>query len=154
MSETENNEKTMTAPGEQEAPAGNSQNNSGSGKRNGSDLKELTNGVCIVLYGYISTLKNEGHASMGNLLFQEMMTMNAAAGLVSESIGRDRFTENLEKGFYSSGRLLVYLEFCASIDSNNTVREAIVESVTGIHKIFAASVKTVRSKQNKQNTYV
>ena len=153
MNETETIEQTLPAP--ETAGSGNEpQNNSGSGKRNGSDLRELVNGVCIVLYGYIGTLKNEGHTSMGNLLFQEMMCMIAAASLTSESIGRDRFTENLEKGFYSSGRLLVYLEFYGTLDKNNTVREAIVESVTGIHKIFAASVKTVKSRQSKQNMCV
>ena len=161
MSENENYEKTPQTPGPGDeaaktnsgSAASSNADNSG-GKRSGSDLKELANGVCIVLYGYISALKNEGHASMGNLLFQEMMNMNAAASLASESIGRDKFIENLEKGFYSSGRLLVYLDFCGAIDKNNTMREAIIESVTGIHKIFAASVKTVRSKQAKQTMCV
>lgn len=153
MNENEINENAMPA-NESEVSGNDSRNDSGSGKRSGSDLKELAHQVCIVIYGYIGVLKNEGHTSMGNLLFQEMMNMNAAASLTSESIGRDRFIENLEKGFYSSGRLLVYLEFCGTLDKNNAVREAIVESVTGIHKIFAASVKTVRSKQAKQTMCV
>jgi len=152
MSENENYESTTPAPALSEETAKSTESNSG--KRSGSDLKELASGVCIVIYGYISSLKNEGHTSMGNLLFQEMMNMNAAASLASESIGRDKFIENLEKGFYSSGRLLVYLDFCGTLDKNNTMREAIIESVTGIHKIFAASVKTVRSKQAKQTMCV
>ena len=158
MSENENYESTTPAPALSEETAKSSTNSSGNesngGKRSGSDLKELASGVCIVIYGYISALKNEGHTSMGNLLFQEMMNMNAAASLASESIGRDKFIENLEKGFYSSGRLLVYLDFCGTLDKNNTMREAIIESVTGIHKIFAASVKTVKSKQAKQTMCV
>ena len=116
-----------------------------------SDLKALANAVCITIYGYIVDLKNNGHYSLGNILFQEMMKMTSAATLASESIGKERFFQNLEDGFYSSGKLLVYLEFAASLGINEKVRGAIVESVTGIHKIFAASVKTVKAKQPKVN---
>ena len=111
-----------------------------------SDLRAMTNRVCITIYGYIRDLKAAGHNSLGNVLFHEMLKMTAAANLASESIGKERFFENLEEGFYSSGRLLVYLEFAGSTGVDNNLREAIVESVTGIHKIFAASVKTVKSK--------
>ncbi len=153
----ENGKELLPAPGddkeqEQEPPkkaAVTDSNKESSSEGKKSDLQGMAAGVCIVIYGYIADLKNNGHSSLGNLLFQEMMKMNTAASLASESIGRDRFFENLETGFYSSGRLLVYLEFAASLNINNTLREAIIESVTGIHKIFAASVKTVRAKQPK-----
>lgn len=154
----ENDKEMLPASGddkeqEQEPPmkaavTDSSKESSSEGKK--SDLQGMAAGVCIVIYGYIAELKNNGHSSLGNLLFQEMMKMNTAASLASESIGRDRFFENLETGFYSSGRLLVYLEFAASLNINSTLREAIIESVTGIHKIFAASLRTVRKSQNKQ----
>ena len=111
------------------------------------ELKEMASAVCTTSYAYVAELKNNGHASLGNLIFQEMMTMNASATLASESIGRDRFLENLEEGFYSSGKLLVYLNFAEFLKVNDALRTALVESVTGIHKIYAASVKTVKSKQ-------
>ena len=62
------------------------------------------------------------------------------------SIGRDKFTEHLEDGFYASGRLLVYLDFAQYLTTNDAIRLELIESITTIHKIFAASVKTVRSK--------
>lgn len=112
-------------------------------------LREMATSVCIVIYRYIGELKGKSHNSLGNLIFQETMKMTVAASLASESIGRDKFFENLEDGFYSSGRLLVYLDFAGTLGVHDELRQAIVETVTGIHKIFAASVKTVRSKQPK-----
>ena len=129
--------------------AGGYAKQSSSGENRKSDLRELANNACTKVYRYVGELKNEGHNSLGNLLFQEVMQMTTAASLASESIGKDRFFENLERGFYSSGRLLVYLDFSGTLGVNNTARLEIIESVKGVHKIFAASIKTVKSKQPK-----
>ena len=148
MNESQDMEKETvvqdTAPANTESTEAN-----GNQKQRSSDLRDLAKNVCITLYGYIRELKEGGNNSMGNLIFQEMMNMLTAASLASESIGRDKFVENLERGFYSSGRLLVYLDYCGTLGTNNSLREGIAESVTGIHRIFAASVKTVKSKQTK-----
>ena len=139
-------------------PAGNN-SDSGKGEAAKNDagnneppkpaLKDMAAGVCIVLYSYIAELKANGHNALGNLIFQETMKMTTAASIASESIGRERFFENLEDGFYSSGRLLVYLDFAQTLKVHDDLRLAIIETVTGVHKIFAASVKTVKSKQPK-----
>lgn len=122
--------------------AGSSANKPGKGL----ELKQLANDTCIVAYGYIKSLKMNGHTSIGNLIFQEMMNMTTAANLASESIGRDRFTQMLESGYYATGKLMVYLDFCASLGIDENDRNMIINSISTIHKIFAASVKTVRSR--------
>ena len=115
-----------------------------------NNLKELADNASVVSYGFIGDLKSKGHNSLGDLVFRDTMTMICAANLASESIGKDRFTEYLEKGFYATGRLLVYLNFAGTLAVNENVREALIDSVTGVHKIFAASLRTVRKSQNKQ----
>lgn len=122
---------------------------SSGGEQKKQELKDMAATVCLTIYQYVGELKSNNHTSLGNLVFQETMKMAAAATLASESIGRERFFENLEDGFYSSGRLLVYLNFAESLKVHDELRQAITETVLGIHKIFAASVKTVRSKQPK-----
>ncbi len=110
------------------------------------ELKNLALGAAVASYGYIKDLKANGHNSLGNLIFQDSMKILTSAGIASGSIGRDRFTEHLEDGFYASGRLLVYLDFAQYLTTNDAIRLELIESITTLHKIFAASVKTVRSK--------
>jgi len=119
------------------------------GETKKKELKDLAEAASVVSYGYIKDLKMMGHNSLGNLVFQETMKMLVAASIASESIGKDRFMENLESGFYSSGTILVYLNFAEILGTNDTVRIMLIDSVTTIHKIFAASVKTVRSRMPK-----
>ncbi|MBP5181142.1 MAG: hypothetical protein J6127_07630 [Clostridiales bacterium] len=112
----------------------------------GLELKQMANDTCIFAYGYIKSLKMNGHTSIGNLVFQEVMQMTTSANLASESIGRDRFTEMLESGYYATGRLMVYLDFCAMLNIDENDRITLLNQISTIHKIFAASVKTVRSR--------
>ncbi|MBR1798152.1 MAG: hypothetical protein IJ757_09140 [Clostridiales bacterium] len=133
-------------------PADNSEhmeqsNNKGNKQLPKPDMKDLASSACIMAYGFVRDLKANGHTSVGNLIFQESMKMATSAAIAGESIGRDRFTENLEAGFYATGRLLVYLEFVGTLGADENVRTSLINAVTTIHKIFAASVKTVRSKQ-------
>lgn len=121
-------------------------NESANKQSKGLELKQLANDTCIVAYGYIKSLKMNGHTSIGNLIFQELMNMTTAANLASESIGRDRFTQMLESGYYATGKLMVYLDFCASLGIDENDRDMLINSISTIHKIFAASVKTVRSR--------
>ncbi len=132
-------------------PAGEKQNQASAETRNekANNLKELAENASIVAYGFVGDLKAKGHNSLGDLIFRDTMTMICAASLASESIGRDRFTDFLEKGFYATGRLLVYLNFAGVLSVNDNVRESLVESITGVHKIFAASLRTVRKSQTK-----
>ncbi|MBP3809576.1 MAG: hypothetical protein ILA15_02490 [Clostridiales bacterium] len=132
-------------------PAGEKQNQASAETRNekANNLKELAENASIVSYGFVGDLKAKGHNSLGDLIFRDTMTMICAASLASESIGRDRFTDFLEKGFYATGRLLVYLNFAGVLSVNDNVRESLVESITGVHKIFAASLRTVRKSQTK-----
>jgi len=132
-------------------PAGEKQNQASAETRNekANNLKELAENASIVAYGFVGDLKAKGHNSLGDLIFRDAMTMICAASLASESIGRDRFTDFLEKGFYATGRLLVYLNFAGVLSVNDNVRESLVESITGVHKIFAASLRTVRKSQTK-----
>ena len=132
-------------------PAGEKQNQASSETRSekANNLKELAENASIVAYGFVGDLKAKGHNSLGDLIFRDAMTMICAASLASESIGRDRFTDFLEKGFYATGRLLVYLNFAGVLSVNDNVRESLVESITGVHKIFAASLRTVRKSQTK-----
>ena len=132
-------------------PAGEKQNQASSETRSekANNLKELAENASIVAYGFVGDLKAKGHNSLGDLIFRDAMTMICAASLASESIGRDRFTDFLEKGFYATGRLLVYLNFAGVLNVNENVRESLVESITGVHKIFAASLRTVRKSQTK-----
>ena len=142
---------TGNFPPEHKAPSntGNSSAGGNSGDKGKTDLKSLAFDTSIVAYGYIRKLKSQGNTSIGDLIFREIMNMNCAASLASESFGRDRFLDYLEKGFYSSGRLLVYLDFAGAVTPGDGTREALIEAVTGVHKIFAASCRTVRSKQYK-----
>lgn len=126
------------------------QNASGDRNEKANNLKALAENASIVSYGFIGDLKTNGHNSLGDLIFRDTMTMMCAASLASESIGRDRFTDFLEKGFYATGRLLVYLNFAGVLNVNENVRESLIESITGVHKIFAASLRTVRKSQTKQ----
>ena len=121
-------------------------NESANKQSKGLELKQLANDTCIIAYGYIKSLKMNGHTSIGNLIFQELMNMTTAANLASESIGRDRFTQMLESGYYATGKLMVYLDFCASLGIDENDRDMLINSISTIHKIFAASVKTVRSR--------
>lgn len=132
-------------------PAGEKQNQASAETRNekANNLKELAENASIVAYGFVGDLKAKGHNSLGDLIFRDAMTMICAASLASESIGRDRFTDFLEKGFYATGRLLVYLNFAGVLSVNDNVRESLVESIMGVHKIFAASLRTVRKSQTK-----
>ena len=132
-------------------PAGEKQNQASAETRNekANNLKELAENASIVTYGFVGDLKAKGHNSLGDLIFRDAMTMICAASLASESIGRDRFTDFLEKGFYATGRLLVYLNFAGVLSVNDNVRESLVESITGVHKIFAASLRTVRKSQTQ-----
>jgi hypothetical protein len=132
-------------------PAGEKQNQASAETRNekANNLKELAENASIVAYGFVGDLKAKGHNSLGDLIFRDAMTMICSASLASESIGRDRFTDFLEKGFYATGRLLVYLNFAGVLSVNDNVRESLVESITGVHKIFAASLRTVRKSQTK-----
>lgn len=114
-----------------------------------TSLKDMANSCSLVGYEFVKALKREGHTSIADLIFKEFMTIACASNLSSEAIGKNRFYELLETGYYSSGRLLVYLEFCKSIGVEKNIREALVESVTGIHKILAASIKTVRANATK-----
>ena len=120
------------------------------GQNGNSNLKEVASNASIIAYGYVADLKGNGHTSIGDLIFRETMRMTVAASLASESIGRDRFLEHLESGFYASGRLLVYLDFTVTIPVSENTRETLITSVTAAHKIFAASVKTVKNKPLKQ----
>lgn len=151
---------TGNFPPEHKAPSNTGNSSAGSAGSTGSaggnsgdkgktDLKSLAFDTSIVAYGYIRKLKSQGNTSIGDLIFREIMNMNCAASLASESFGRDRFLDYLEKGFYSSGRLLVYLDFAGAVTPGDGTREALIEAVTGVHKIFAASCRTVRSKQYK-----
>ena len=145
---------TGNFPPEHKAPSNTGNSSAGSaggnsGEKGKTDLKSLAFDTSIVAYGYIRKLKSQGNTSIGDLIFREIMNMNCAASLASESFGRDRFLDYLEKGFYSSGRLLVYLDFAGAVTPGDGTREALIEAVTGVHKIFAASCRTVRSKQYK-----
>ena len=109
------------------------------GQNGNSNLKEVASNASIIAYGYVADLKGNGHTSIGDLIFRETMRMTVAASLASESIG-----------FYASGRLLVYLDFTGTIPVSGNTRETLIDSVTAAHKIFAASVKTVKNKPLKQ----
>jgi|GEM_PF-1737729 len=145
LQETQHEETRNNASGQpsDNRPAA-SEKKSGSGK-----LCDMANSMAIVSYGYVKALKQSGHTSLGNYIFQETMTLMIASNIASDSIGRDRFIANLEAGYYSSGRLIAYLNFSAAMGIEENIREALIDSVTGIHKILAASVKTAKSKQRK-----
>lgn len=117
-----------------------------------NNLRELAENASITAYAFIGDLKAKGHNSLGDLIFRDTMTMMCSASLASESIGKDKFTEFLEKGFYATGRLLVYLNFAGTLDVNESVREMLIDSITGVHRIFAASLRTVRKSQTRQMT--
>jgi len=122
--------------------------------RERTSLKDMANNCVLVNYEYVKSLKQEGHTSIADLIFKEGMEMCCSSNLSAEAIGRNRFVEYLERGYYSSGRLLVYLEFSKSIGVADNVREALADSVTGIHKIFGASLNTVRAKAKAQTEKV
>lgn len=145
--EEENKSFDNTVPMTNETSGSSSGGNNEKGK---TDLKSLAFDTSIIAYGYIGTLKSQGNSSLGDLIFREIMNMNCAASLASESIGRERFLDYLEKGFYSSGRLLVYLDFAGAVTPQDKVRETLIDAATGVHKIFAASIRTVRKSQNRQ----
>lgn len=137
-------------PQREERQVTRSRGNYQKGQNGNSNLKEVASNASIIAYGYVADLKGNGHTSIGDLIFRETMRMTVAASLASESIGRDRFLEHLESGFYASGRLLVYLDFTGTIPVSGNTRETLIDSVTAAHKIFAASVKTVKNKPLKQ----
>lgn len=114
-----------------------------------SSLKDMANNCNLVNYEFVKSLKQAGHSSIADLIFKESMTMCSACNMSSEAIGKNRFFEFLETGYYSSGRLLMYLDFSKSIGVGENIREALVDSVTGIHKILAASIRTVRANAAK-----
>ena len=118
-------------------------------------LREMTCNTSIAIYGLVGELKRSGHTSIGNLIFSETMKMTTAAHLAPEAIGTDKFTEQLENGFYASGKVLVYLNFCRTLAVGQQMLSSVTEMVTSIHKIFGASVKTVKNRsQRNTNTYV
>ncbi len=104
-------------------------NESANKQSKGLELKQLANDTCIVAYGYIKSLKMNGHTSIGNLIFQELMNMTTAANLASESIGRDRFTQMLESGYYATGKLMVYLDCCACLGIDENDRDRLIRSI-------------------------
>ncbi len=142
----ENEEKTF----DNQVPAAEETNNSGSSQNHERpSLKDMANNFNLVNYEYVKALKIAGHTSIADMIFKEAMALCSAANLSSDAIGRNRFVEFLENGYYSSGRLLMLYEFSKSIGVEDNVCEGLVDSVTGMHKIFAASVKTVRAKAAK-----
>ncbi|MCQ2515572.1 MAG: hypothetical protein MJ094_01755 [Saccharofermentans sp.] len=143
MENEETNFDNQVPPSE---PAENS-NNTQNHER--LSLKDMSNNFNLVNYEYVKALKIAGHTSIADMIFKEAMALCCAANLSSDAIGRNRFVEFLENGYYSSGKLLMLYEFSKSIGVEDNVREGLVDSVTGMHKIFAASIKTVRAKAAK-----
>ncbi len=144
----QNDDKESAKPAAKAAPA--SADASGStAEAKKAELKDLAESAAVASYSFIKDLKAKGHNSLGNLIFRETMDMLCAACMASESIGIDKFIEQLETGFYSSGKLLVCLEFASTLGANENIRITVVDNVTVIHKICAASIKTVMSKRPK-----
>ena len=139
----ENEETTF----DNQVPASETSGNAQNHER--ASLKEMANNFNLVNYEYVKALKIAGHTSIADMIFKEAMALCYAANLSSEAIGRNRFVEFLEGGYYSSGRILMLYDFSKSIGVEDNVREGLIDSVTGMHKIFAASLKTVRNKAAK-----
>ena len=82
----------------------------GSGSNQKKDLKELSADLAMNTYAFASVIKKNGHATIADMLFKEAMNVQMASNLASEAIGRERFIEYLEDGYYASGRIMEYLK--------------------------------------------
>ena len=113
------------------------------------DLNIIATEFTIAVYGYAAHIRSLGHASLAEMMFKDVMTVNLCANMASDSIGKDKFIKFLEEGFYSSGRMIEYLKFASLIGVAVEENGILFEEADKIHRIFAASLTTATGSKKQ-----
>lgn len=119
--------------------------NSESAKK-GDDFRNTVSGYSVSMYNYAAGVKNMGHVSLADFMLRDLITIIISTNTAHDSIGRDKFRESLEEGYYASSRMIEYMKFLNSMGIKNKMYEPLLEKNERIHKVFAASLKTLRAK--------
>lgn len=116
------------------------------------DLDVIATEFAIAVYGFAAHVRSLGHVSLSEMMFKEVMNVNLAANMASDSIGKERFIRCLEDGFYSSGKVIEYLKFSTLAGVTAEESGRLYDEADKIHRIFAASLRTAtgNKKQSPQ----
>lgn len=117
-------------------------------------LNELASEFAIDMYRYAAFIRQKGHATLADMIFRDSMVINLAANTASSAIGKNRFIQCLEDGYYSSGKVIEYLKFAALCETSGGSNSALMEKAETIHKIFAVSIKTATGKNKKASNII
>lgn len=128
-----------------------SSNVNSDGKSKGDSFKSTVADYAVSMYQYASWIKSNGHLLVADAMFEDLMTIIMATNTASEAIGREKFIELLEDGYYASSRMIEYMKFLFSIGVSGNMYEPLLENNARIHKVFGASIKTMRSKKQNVN---
>lgn len=104
----------------------------------------------IDMYHYAASIKQNGHATLSDLIFKDVMEIYLSANMASNAIGRDKFIACLENAYYASGRVIEYLHFAALISATDYNQTELLDKADRIHRIYAVSIKTATSKRGKK----
>lgn len=115
-------------------------------KKKGNDFRKSVSDYALSMYSYAAGVKNKGHISLADLMLKDLMTIIMSTNTASDSIGREKFTQMLEEGYYASSRMIEYMKFLNSMNVRNNMYEPLLEENERIHRVFAASLKTTRAK--------
>lgn len=123
-------------------------------------LQESSAALAIGCYAYCGKLKSNGMHQIAAQLLKEAIETSMASGFASSALSPKKFVEHLEEGYYASGRVLFYLGLVADIvrkpdnsDENWEPFEGhkkLAEEADKIHRMYAASIKTYRKKQDQK----
>ena len=116
------------------------------------DLDVIATEFAIAVYGFAAHVRSLGHVALSEMMFKEVMNVNLAANMASDSIGKERFIRCLEEGFNSSGRVIEYLKFSTLVGVTAEESGRLYDEADKIHRIFAASLRTAtgNKKQSPQ----
>lgn len=116
-------------------------------KGKGDEFRSTVSNYAVSMYEYAAQVKKTGHSSLADLMFRDLMKIIMATNTASEAIGREKFIELLEEGYYASSRIMEYMKFLADLGISGNMYEPLMENNERIHRVFGASLKTTRSKK-------
>lgn len=94
-------------------------------------------------YKFSSSLRKSGHMKLSELLFEESLRAYLSSGMVSSSIGRDKFKLSLEDAYYSSIKVVQFLKFIDGVGIETEGYESFLESAEIMVRTMKAAVNTV-----------
>ncbi|MCQ2482467.1 MAG: hypothetical protein MJ153_03155 [Clostridia bacterium] len=110
------------------------------------DLHSLSSENAEKCYVYAIRLVEKGYNTLASEVVKQSLENAYSSSCVASAISREGFSTYLEKGYYSTCKLYELFNMIAAMGIKQDKHDEIADSILRMHKMYAASIRTIQKK--------